>query len=336
MTASVRVRAPVRVLDAGGWTDTWFAGRGVVCHLAVDDGAEVVARSSGPAAPHACTVELRVPDLGDRYRFTLDRCPGRHPLLEAALRRWAPDVSALDVTVRAAVPPASGLGTSASVVVALIAALQALGGGRSDPGDLAAAAHRIETVDVGLQSGVQDQVAASYGGCNLVVVDPYPDAAVRALELAPATWEGLARRVVTVHLGAPRRSSAVHDAVIAGLTSGKEELLTPLRAAARRAADALLAGDFDAYGAAMVANSEAQAALHPALVSPAARQVFDLAHRLGAVGWKVNGAGGEGGTVSVVGAEDPGELVAALRSTPGLQVLALRPAREGVRVVDRS
>lgn len=234
------------------------------------------------------------------------------------------------------VPPGSGLGTSASVTVALIAALHTLAGGRLDPAALARAAHQNETVDLGLQSGVQDQIAAAYGGCNLVTIDPYPEVDVRALNLASATWDELAGRIVTVYLGAPHRSNAVHELVIAHLArSNGAPLLARLRAAARQAADALIAGDVDRYGEAMIANTEAQAALHPALVNPLAWEVTERAERCGALGWKVNGAGGEGGTVTIVGPDDPGELVAALGSIGGVTMVPLRPAREGARIVDQ-
>jgi D-glycero-alpha-D-manno-heptose-7-phosphate kinase len=328
----------VRVLDAGGWTDTWFAGGGTVCHLAVDEGSEVsVRRSQSTGSAPTGTVDLRVPAFGDRYRFGLDEPPGRHPLLEAALRRWACPKWRIEVTVASSVPPGSSLGTSASVAVAMIAALQALAGERLDPATLARAAHELETLDLGLQSGVQDQIAAAYGGGNLVTIDAYPEAEVQTLELAPATWAALARRVLTVYLGSPHRSSAVHEAVIARLTgTDRETLLAPLRAAAREAANALVCGSLDAYGEAMITNTAAQAALHPALVNPLAQEVIAVAERHGAVGWKVNGAGGEGGTVTIVGPEDPATLVDALGATAGLAVLPLRPAREGARIVDQA
>jgi D-glycero-alpha-D-manno-heptose-7-phosphate kinase len=219
----------------------------------------------------------------------------------------------------------------------MIAALRALGGDLVDPATLARAAHAVETVDLKLQSGVQDQIAAAYGGSNLISIDGYPEAQVQALELTPATWDGLARRILTVYLGSPHRSSAVHEAVIARLTgTDRETLLAPLRAAATDAATALVAGRLDAYGDAMITNTAAQAALHPALVNPLARDVIAVAKQHGAVGWKVNGAGGEGGTVTIVGPDDLAALVNALRAITRLTVLPLRPSRTGARIVDQA
>ena len=166
MTTSVTVRAPLRVLDAGGWTDTWFAGEGKVCHLAVDEGVEVTATHwEGDSSTSADTVELNLPAFGHRYVFGRHQPPGHHPLLEAALLRCSSDC-ALRVVVRSLAPAGSGLGTSGSAVVALIAALCALAGDELEPATLARTAHEIETLAVGLESGVQDQIAAAHGGAN--------------------------------------------------------------------------------------------------------------------------------------------------------------------------
>lgn len=369
------MRAPVRVLDAGGWTDTWFARYGSVCHLAVEPGAEVVARKRplGAGGGEAGSVQLHLPSFNDHYQFPLDEAPGRHPMLEAALRHWAPRQCQLDVTVSSPVPPGSGLGTSASVVVALIGALQRLDGAESGPGRVAQCAHEIETVDLGLQSGVQDQVAAAFGGANFVTIAPYPRFEVRPVEVEPGTWDALCRRAITVYLGKRHDSSAIHTSVIERLSGNgasakastranakatakanlqeapggffagdahneavnADGLMAPLRAAAEQAATALANGDLDAYGEAMVHNTEAQAALHPALVSPMAQQVIDIARQHGAAGWKVNGAGGYGGTVSVLGPEDPEALKRALSAVTALTLLPLQPSTDGVKVVDQ-
>ena len=323
----------MRILDAGGWTDTWFAGHGAVCHLCVGPGAEAYARMMPTTGGDATEVHLRVPDYQEDYAFSVDRPPGRHTILEASLRRWAPPGCSLDVTVSSGVPAGSSLGTSAAVIVALVGALRAVAGIPPEPAVLARAAHDVETVDLGRHSGVQDQVAAAFGGANLVHVVPYPQFDVDSLHLAPATWEALSRRVVTVYLGA-HDSSAVHNTVIRDLGQADGRLQN-LRAAAARAADALADGDLDAYGEAMAANTSAQAALHPSLVSPAAQRAIEVSARLGAVGWKVNGAGGLGGTVSVIGPDDPSELRAVLGKVEGLTVLHLRPAPQGARIVDQ-
>jgi len=324
----------LRIFDAGGWSDTWFAGHGAVCQWSVGPGATVRAGEDTAQRQKISQVRLQVLDFDDDYSFALDAPPGRHPLLEAAVRRWAPRAVPLHVTLSCSVPPGSSLGTSASVAVALIAALQAVAGKAMAPAELARAAHAVETVDLGRQSGVQDQVAAAFGGANLIAVDPYPDFDVTRLEVPRDLAEALAARAITIYLGS-HDSSAVHRQVIEG-TADLEPLLVPVREAATRAAAALTAGDLAAYAEALRDSTEAQAALHPDLVGATARQVIELASRFGAPGWKVNGAGGGGGTVSIIGPEDPRELRLALAGIPGVVVLDLAPAATGAIVSDQS
>jgi D-glycero-alpha-D-manno-heptose-7-phosphate kinase len=219
------------------------------------------------------------------------------------------------------------------VSVALIGALLALGGTQPDPDQVARAAHRVETVDLGQQSGVQDQLAAAHGGALLITISAFPDATVARLPLSPTTRDALGRRLLTIYLGRPHRSSAVHEAVITGLERDPSlrDRLEPLRQAASAAAAALVAGDLGAYGAALQANTAAQRTLHPALVSPAASELIELARGHGAAGWKVNGAGGDGGSLTVVCGDDPGPLRRAVVAG-GWSILPLVPSDAGLVV----
>jgi D-glycero-alpha-D-manno-heptose-7-phosphate kinase len=71
------------------------------------------------------------------------------------------------------------------------------------------------------------------------------------------------------------------------------------------ARDAALAGDLEAVGRAMTRNTDAQRRLHADLVSAQAQAAIDIAAAHGASGWKVNGAGGEGGSLSLLAGPDP-------------------------------
>ncbi len=88
--------------------------------------------------------------------------------------------------------------------------------------------------------------------------------------------------------------------MIDGVGSRGPGVFTLLRDAAVAARDAVLIRDLDAFGRAMIANTEAQKALHPELVGVDARRVIEIAAAQGAVGWKINGAGGDGGSVTIL------------------------------------
>jgi D-glycero-alpha-D-manno-heptose-7-phosphate kinase len=290
----IRATAPVRICDLGGWTDTWFGGPGRVCNLAVAPGVEVtIKKSSGPEP-----VLLDVPDYGDRYGVE----PGaertvRHPLLEAAFDWWPPpDGLPIEASVHSAVPAGGGTGTSAAVAVALIGALWHLRSSKLSRLDIAAAAHRLEVDALGRESGVQDQLCSAFGGISYIEIAPYPESHRRELPL----WDGLGRLLSLVFVGQPHDSSAVHRQVIDDASRLGPSVFEPLRAAARAGRDAVLARDIGAFGRCMIVNTDAQASLHPELIGADARKVIQAAARQGAIGWKVNGAGGDGGSVTLL------------------------------------
>ncbi len=292
----IRATAPIRVCDNGGWTDTWFGGPGRVLNVAVSPGVEVSIRAA--RGPDAVTVVATT--FGDRYGVT----PGaprvaRHPLLEAAIDAFPPPAGLpVEITVRSAVPPGCGTGTSAAVAVSLLGALMAARGEKPSPLEVAREAHRLEVERLGVESGVQDQLCAAFGGINYLEIEPYPEATVHPLP----PWPDLGPLLTLVYLGRGHDSSGVHREVIEGVRGRVPAGFSRLREAAAAARDAVVARDLRAFGEAMTANTGAQAALHPSLVGPDARRVIALAAGHGALGWKVNGAGGDGGSITVLSA----------------------------------
>jgi D-glycero-alpha-D-manno-heptose-7-phosphate kinase len=301
---------PVRICDIGGWTDTWFGGPGRVLNIAVAPGIEVEF--------HECD--------GGGVR------PKSNPIVDAAIETLPPpDGGDVEIVIRSAVPAGSGTGTSAAVAVALLGGLSALRAESRSPREIAYAAHRLEVDVLGGESGIQDQLSTALGGINYLEIDHYPEATVQRL---PA-WDDLEAGLTLVSLGRPHDSSTIHKLVIGRIQGGgSTAALDRLRAAARAARDAVHERDVRAFGRAMVENTDGQSALHPDLVGSDARDVIDVARASGAVGWKVNGAGGEGGSVTIM--HDNQEAKARFEQrVGGYPVLPVRIASEGL-VIERS
>lgn len=296
--------APIRICDLGGWTDTWFAEKGAVLNFGVYPYAEVQVYVSKEKRAGKSRVTIHAENFGERYEIDPSAIKfDRHPLLEASIKIMEiPKDLSFDINLYSLAPSGCSTGTSASVTVALLGALDLLTGGLRTPHEIAALAHRVETEELKLQCGIQDQLCAAYGGICFIEMFDYPHASVSQLQIPNSVWWELERRMVLVFLGRSHSSSEVHGQVIARLDrkDADKSALEPLRQAAYDGKHAVYAGDFDALGKAMIANTEAQRALHPALVSKDASAVIDLAKRHGARGWKVNGAGGDGGSLSIL------------------------------------
>lgn len=336
---TLHATAPIRICDNGGWTDTWVARHGKVFNIAVRP-LVTVRVDVFPHLSRDARVVLDVQNRGMRYPPDLQASAwGPHPLLEAAFREIRPPEDLdIEVTIRSDAPAGASTGTSASVVVALLGALDHLAGGHRTKQEIAGAAHAVETVHLGQQSGIQDQLSAAFGGANFIEMSEYPRAVVTPLPLPDSLRHELDRRLALIYLGRPHSSSAVHEKVVKNLEQlGPDcELLDALRRAAERARNALVAGDLAALGSAMQENTHLQEMLHPELVHRDARRAIEIAIAHGAIGWKVNGAGGDGGSITLL-ASDRAEATRPMvdeiiADNPRLVPIPIEISRDGLRV----
>lgn len=344
--APIAVTAPTRIADLGGWTDTWFARHGVVCHLAVWPGVDVtIAPAEGPSG-----VSVRLHNFNRVWHWSAGTpppaCPD--PLIAACLDESEVPGGAWQLAVTSRVPPGASMGTSASVCVAILAAFDLVrreNSGKAspcraasiDPASLARRAHRVETVRLQQQSGIQDQWAAAAGGVGLLAIAAYPEARRTEVTTGPATREALEAQLLVLLLPRGHESSAVHADVVQALAhAGPEDRrLVTLRRCAHEGAAALVAGDLEAYGRALVVNTEVQSSLHPSIVNEEAAQLIGVVRGADTLGWKVNGAGGAGGSLTVLAAsvDARARLVQRVAETcPWATVLDVRLAASGVRV----
>ncbi len=312
----IHTAAPNRVCDNGGWTDTWFAEYGSIFNIAVAPKAQVQL-AVYPRQAQERQIVIDAENFGDRYGRELGDPWGKHPLIEAAIEEMGvPEELSLAISLFSEMPAGASVGSSAAITMALIGALDALTPGRLSAHQAAGRAQRVETVRLGGQCGIQDQLAAAYGGINYIDMFNYPHASVSPILLPQKTFFELERRLILIYLGQSHSSTKVHEHVIRGLEDAGAEAgkLAPLRKTAAQSRDALVAGDFAAFGKAMIANTEGQRGLHPELVSSAAEKIIEIGQSYGALGWKVNGAGGDGGSVTILAGHDDGAKRAMVKA----------------------
>ena len=330
--------APIRICDNGGWTDTWFARYGKVFNIAVYPYAEVQMRVYEHRGERA-RITINAENYGERYSIAEPNgVYDKHPLLEAAIDYMGvPSELAIEISIYSEAPSGCSTGTSAAVSVALIGALDCLTAGRMTPHEVAMAAQKIETELLQQQCGIQDQIASAYGGINYIEMFEYPHASVSQIRVPDAIWWELESRLALIFLGQAHSSSDTHKLVIRELEDAGPEAakLRPLRRTAAKSKDALYAGDFEALGRAMIENTEAQAGLHPALIGPDHQRIIEIARRYGALGWKVNGAGGAGGSVTLLSRADATSKRAMIReieaANPSYRNIPIYLSRFGLR-----
>ncbi|MBA7506949.1 D-glycero-alpha-D-manno-heptose 7-phosphate kinase [subsurface metagenome] len=288
-------RAPVRVCDIGGWTDTWFYKQGAVINFCVDlySYIRVVENNSNSINIISENLDLNA-KIKDYRQIEYD---GILDLLKAAVKRMEIK-SGLDIYARSDAPPSCGTGTSASIAVALIGALSKFSDKYLSSYQIAELAHKLETEELGLESGVQDQYAAAFGGINFMEIN-YPVVKISNIKVDNKRIFELESQMILVYFGS-RSSSEMHLQVIENYKEGNESTIKAfdiLKESAYEMVQAISSEDIHEVGEIMNKNWEAQKALHSMMTPPIIKKTEKLAFQNGAIGFKCNGAGGGGSAV---------------------------------------
>ena len=155
----VRARAPLRLSFAGGGTDVApfpeTGEGGVVLSATIDRYAY------GLLAPRTDDrVNIESVDFGMSLDFPVTEDPvldGELDLVKAAIRRLRRGgLGVYDLVLRSNTPPGSGLGSSSTMMVALVGLLHEFYVLRLDPYKVAHLAYAIEREDLGIKGGYQD------------------------------------------------------------------------------------------------------------------------------------------------------------------------------------
>jgi D-glycero-alpha-D-manno-heptose-7-phosphate kinase len=156
--------------------------------------------------------------------YPVRRAPMRHPLgLLFAVAAYFGQ-SGIHISVDSASPPRSGLGGSSAAAVALIGALSAVLGLRDMSRKKAAVlAHAIEGSVAGVVCGIQDHLAAAYGGVNLWMWQAErPNAFFRRRVLVrKRSHPNLAKQVLVAFCGEPHESAQVNRKWMEQFLAGK-------------------------------------------------------------------------------------------------------------------
>lgn len=344
----IRSRAPVRVDLAGGWTDVALFCRetpGAVVNAALNTYSLATILVKDRPTPEweeglrlrrtleEKAVEIYSSDFDVRVeaqRIADLELDGNADLVKAAIKRMDTQGGFSLITASSA-PPGSGLGTSASMAVALIAALGELSGPHFLRYQLAELASEIERVDLGIRGGKQDHYASAYGGISFM---EFRGEEVRCCPMALSrdTVLELEQNLVLAYTGKSRLSGDIHEKVTGAYERGVRstvDAIEGMKKIAQEVKDALFERNLDRFGRLMLENWEAQKALHPSVTNADIDAAFEAALEAGAVGGKASGAGG-GGCLLFYTRPDTKHRVRRSLESRGIQLLDLRFDEYGV------
>jgi D-glycero-alpha-D-manno-heptose-7-phosphate kinase len=217
----------------------------------------------------------------------------QHELVREAMRLVEID-EPLEITTIGDVPAGTGMGSSSSLTVGLLTALNGYQHRVVSPRQLAEGACRIEITVLGKPIGRQDQYAAAFGGVNYIRFNPDDTVDVEPVPCRAETLAELERRCLLVYTGQTRDANQLLEQQSCRV-SDHMEVLRSLRALADEMRQTLAGeGDLDRFGELLHEGWEAKRSLNSEISSDRIDGWYGAARRAGAVGGKLLGAGGGG------------------------------------------
>ena len=293
----IRAKAPFRISFAGGGTD-------VPPYPELEGGAVLSGTidryAHGSLRPRTDgLISIESVDLGLKVDFPVQEdldLGGELRLVKAAIRRFIPsNDKGFSLRLRSQAPPGSGLGSSSTLTVALVALLQEHYGLGLSNYETAEIAYQIEREDLGIEGGMQDHYAATFGGFNFiefgdrVIVNP--------LRIRPEVVNELELSLLLCYSGISRESRQIISDQSSRLARKDPETLAGLQAQKQLAIDmksALLRARLSEFAELLAQAWEEKRRLSPLITTPRMDQLYSLARSNGAIGGKVTGAGGGG------------------------------------------
>lgn len=251
-------------------------------------------------------------------RVTFD---GKLDLVKAVVRRLGEN-SGINLFVHSDAPPGSGLGSSSTLVVALIGAFKEWLSKPLTDYEIAELAYQIERVDLKIAGGRQDQYAATFGGFNFIEFGKN-STVVNPLRIKPSILNELEYRLLLCYTGETRLSAGILKRQIASYVTGKNvvvKALDGLKADALRMKNALLLGKIDVLGELLHEAWLKKKKLDRSISSHKIDELYLVARKNGAVGGKILGAGG-GGYLLVLCKFDRKHIVAEKLEKAGGQIV---------------
>jgi D-glycero-alpha-D-manno-heptose-7-phosphate kinase len=221
---------------------------------------------------------------------------------------------AIEVHTYCEAPPGSGLGSSSTLVVAVVQALQELYRLPLGEYEVAHLAFEIERIDEGLAGGRQDQYAAAFGGVNFIEFFPDDRVVVNPLRISESMRRELEASLVTYFTGVSRESAAIIKRQAAAVGARESLVIEATHAVKREAAamkEALLKGNLVRLAECLNAGWEAKRTMAVGISNERLDMIYRTALAAGALGGKVSGAGGGGFMMFLT---DPARRPAVLRA----------------------
>ncbi len=193
-------------------------------------------------------------------------------------------------------PAGSGLGTSSTLVVAIVGAFVEMLRLPLGEYDIAHLAYEIERNDLKMAGGKQDQYAATFGGVNYM--EFYGDnVVVNPLRIKQQYLFELENNLVLYYTATSRESAKIIEVQSQNVVSKKEKSIDAMHQLKRQAQlmkEALLKGRLHEIGEILDFGFQQKKQMAEGISNTLMDEIYEAAKKAGATGGKISGAGGGG------------------------------------------
>jgi D-glycero-alpha-D-manno-heptose-7-phosphate kinase len=191
----------------------------------------------------------------------------------------------------------SGLGTSSTLVVAIIGAFAEMLRLPLGEYDMAHLAYDIERKELKMAGGRQDQYAATFGGVNYMEFYKDDKVIVNPLRVKQQHLFELENNLLLYYTATSRESARIIEVQSRNVTDKKEssiEAMHQLKVQAQLMKEALLLGRIHEIGEILDFGFRQKQQMAEGISNPYIDEIYEQARRAGATGGKISGAGGGG------------------------------------------
>jgi len=222
-------------------------------------------------------------------------------------------------------PSGSGLGSSSTMVVAIIKAFMEWKNLPLGEYDMASMAYEIEREEIGLSGGKQDQYAATFGGLNFIEFYDKNRVIVNPLRIKKWIKNEIENSLILYYTGTSRDSAKIIDEQIKSTKTKNKisiEAMHELKKLTFKMKECILKGDFDGFAESLKKGWEAKKSVASVISNPEIDEIYDFIMENGGKAAKISGAGGGGFMMIVCDPVKRFELVEKLKTKKGKVILA--------------
>jgi D-glycero-alpha-D-manno-heptose-7-phosphate kinase len=298
----IRSMAPLRIGLAGGGTDVspysdLYGGAILSATINMFAYATIVPKSDGKVTFNAVDkneIEIVPATESIELNGKLDLLKG---IYNRIVRQFTKKPLSFELTTYVDAPPGSGLGSSSTLVTAVIGAFVEWLSLPLGEYDIARLAYDIERIDLKYAGGKQDQYAATFGGFNFMEFYADDKVIVNPLRIKEQTLKELAYNLVLYYTGTSRISSEIiakQQQSIRDNSTKSIEAMHKTKEMALLMKEALLKNELNNIGTIMNTGWEFKKQMAAGISNQSIDELYLAATQAGATGGKISGAGGGG------------------------------------------